>query len=119
MVRGHFGWAQKTRFALRFPASIESEVWLASARGLQDVASRSRCKFIWPQYQDSRHKTGRVHHTLSEHESSFFLAEFSDTIIDIREQFPLIPLDLSTKIAQLLGVGHPVIAYSKQKKSGT
>jgi hypothetical protein len=62
-------------------------------------------------------KTGRVHHTLSEHESSFFyLAEFSDTIIDIREQFPLIPLDLSTKIAQLLGVDHPVIAYSKPKE---
>lgn len=62
-------------------------------------------------------KTGRVHHTLSEHESSFFyLAEFSDSIIDIREQFPLIPLDLSTKIAQLLGVDHPVIAYSKQKE---
>ncbi|HCT4328920.1 TPA: Tn7 transposase TnsA N-terminal domain-containing protein [Morganella morganii] len=62
-------------------------------------------------------KTGRIHHTLSEHESSFFyLAEFCDTIIDIREQFPLIPLDLSTKIAQALGVDHPVIPYSKQNE---
>ena len=48
-------------------------------------------------------KVSRVHHTLSEHETSFFyLAEFSDSVIDIREQFPLLPLDLSIKIAQSL-----------------
>ncbi|PMN90690.1 TnsA endonuclease N-terminal domain-containing protein [Enterovibrio norvegicus] len=62
-------------------------------------------------------KVARAHHMLSEHESSFFyLAEFSDSIIDIREQFPLLPLDLSTKIAQLLDVEHPIMAYSKKKE---
>ncbi|EGR1560720.1 heteromeric transposase endonuclease subunit TnsA [Vibrio parahaemolyticus] len=53
-------------------------------------------------------KSGRTHHTLSEHESCFFyLAEFSDSVIDIREQFPLLPLSLSLKISQSLSVEHP------------
>lgn len=53
-------------------------------------------------------KSGRTHHTLSEHESCFFyLAEFSDSVIDIREQFPLLPLSLSLKISQSIGIEHP------------
>ncbi len=59
-------------------------------------------------------KSHREHHTLSEHESCFFyLAEFCDLVIDIREQFPLLPLDLSIKISKLLGVKHPVIPKSQ------
>ncbi|MCH4296134.1 TnsA endonuclease N-terminal domain-containing protein [Shewanella sp. 3B26] len=62
-------------------------------------------------------KVRRVHHTLSEHESSFFyLAEFSESVIDIREQFPLLPLALSIKIAQTLGVDHP---KNPNRKDGT
>lgn len=53
-------------------------------------------------------KVSRVHHTLSQIETQFFfLAEFSDSVIDIREQFPLLPLDLSFKIAKVMGVEHP------------
>lgn len=53
-------------------------------------------------------KTGRPHHTLSEQESCFFyLAEFSGSVIDIREQFPLLPLPLSLEISQLLATEHP------------
>ncbi|MCT8869349.1 MAG: heteromeric transposase endonuclease subunit TnsA [Shewanella oneidensis] len=53
-------------------------------------------------------KSGRTHHTLSEQETCFFyLAEFSDSVIDIREQFPLLPLTLSLKISKLLDVEHP------------
>ena len=53
-------------------------------------------------------KTKRVHHTLSSIETDFFyLAEFSDSVIDIREQFPLFPLNLSIKIAKALNVKHP------------
>ncbi|WP_436322905.1 TnsA endonuclease N-terminal domain-containing protein [Vibrio cidicii] len=53
-------------------------------------------------------KSGRPHHALSEQESCFFyLAEFSDSVIDIREQFPLLPLTLSLKISKLLDVEHP------------
>ena len=62
-------------------------------------------------------KINRIHHTLSEHESSFFyLAEFCDSVIDIREQFPLLPLNLSVKIAQQLDVPHPIIFPSKSKE---
>ena len=53
-------------------------------------------------------KSGRTHHTLSEQESCFFyLAEFSDSVIDIREQFPLLPLSHTLKISTLLDVVHP------------
>lgn len=53
-------------------------------------------------------KTSRIHHTLSEQETCFFyLAEFSNSVIDIREQFPLLPLTLSLKISQLLDIEHP------------
>lgn len=53
-------------------------------------------------------KSGRIHHALSEQETCFFyLAEFSDSVTDIREQFPLLPLTLSLKISKLLDVEHP------------
>ncbi len=59
-------------------------------------------------------KTNREHHLLSENESCFFyLAEFCDSIIDIREQFPLLPLDLSVKIAKTIGVAHPIVPQTK------
>src|SRR5690625_7154411 len=51
---------------------------------------------------------------LSEHESCFFyIAEFCDSVIDIREQFPLLPLDLSVKIAKTFGVDHPIVPGTK------
>jgi len=53
-------------------------------------------------------KTERIHHTLSSIETEFFyLAENCDSVIDIREQFPLFPINLSIKIAEALGVDHP------------
>lgn len=53
-------------------------------------------------------KTQRVHHLLSSIESQFFyLSEFSDSVIDIREQFPLLPINFTQKIAQIIGVKHP------------
>lgn len=60
-------------------------------------------------------KTKRVHHLFSEHESCFFyLAEFCDSVVDIREQFPLLPLTLSVKIAKILDVKHPAHPQSKE-----
>ena len=54
---------------------------------VQDVNSRGNSAKI------DGIKSNRTHHTLSEHETCFFyLAEFSDSVIDIREQFPLLPL---------------------------
>lgn len=47
----------------------------------------------------------------SEH---FYLAEFSNSVIDIREQFPLLPLNYTQKVAKTLGVEHP--KYPKTKE---
>lgn len=55
-------------------------------------------------------KTGRVHHFLSSKEAQlFYILEHRDDVIDIREQFPLLPLELSQKIARTLGVKHPTV----------
>ena len=51
-------------------------------------------------------KTGRTHHLLSLLELTFFfLAEF---VLDIREQFPLLPQRETLAIAKQLGITHPV-----------
>lgn len=53
-------------------------------------------------------KTFRQHSTLSGLETEFFyLAEFNDAVIDIREQFPLLPLTLTQNIARIIDVEHP------------
>lgn len=60
-------------------------------------------------------KTNRVHHLFDDREIDlFFLFEWSDSIIDIKEQFPLIDLDLAMKIATDMGIEYP-----KDAKSGT
>ncbi|GKU76631.1 TnsA endonuclease N-terminal domain-containing protein [Paenibacillus sp. L3-i20] len=52
-------------------------------------------------------KTARIHHTLSEHERKFlYLCEWSDRIIDIREQWPLLPIQKTIEIAEQLGITH-------------
>ncbi|PSJ45243.1 heteromeric transposase endonuclease subunit TnsA [Zobellella endophytica] len=59
-------------------------------------------------------KINRCYTSLSENESCFFyLAEFSDSVIDIRDQFPLLPLDLSIRISCALGLKHPTIPSTK------
>jgi len=51
---------------------------------------------------------------LSEDKSTYFyLVEFHESVIDIREQFLLLPIGLSIKIASYLGVVHPTIPDSK------
>lgn len=77
---------------------VDYKPWLR----VQDVKSRGIRSEIYGI------KIPRVHHLLSSIESEFFyLAEFSDTVIDIREQFPLLPLNISSKIAKTIGVEHP------------
>ncbi|MGI2029397.1 TnsA endonuclease N-terminal domain-containing protein [Endozoicomonas acroporae] len=61
-------------------------------------------------------KINRDHHTLSKQETEFFyLAEFSDVVIDIREQFPLLPLDLSVRISKTIGIDHPEVPSTNTK----
>ncbi len=53
-------------------------------------------------------KTGRIHHTLSEHERKYlYYCEWLDGVSDIREQWPLLPLEKTIEIAEQLGIKHP------------
>jgi hypothetical protein len=61
------------------------------------------------------HKVQRIHHLMSSIETElFYLLEFSDNVIDIREQFPILPLNLSLKVAKHIGVEHPIHPKSKE-----
>ncbi|MEH2136712.1 TnsA endonuclease C-terminal domain-containing protein [Nostoc sp.] len=53
-------------------------------------------------------KTNREHHLFSDNEKRlFYVFEWSDAIVDIREQFPLLDLDLSMSIAEEMAINHP------------
>ncbi len=54
-------------------------------------------------------KINRDHHLLSNHERDYFyILEFSDIVVDIREQFPLLQLEETLGIAEELGFVHPI-----------
>ena len=69
---------------------------------VQDVPSQglaSRVKGV---------KTGRVHHLLSQLEHRCFLIlDWSEQVTDIREQYPLLPLEETVALAESLGIKHP------------
>lgn len=53
-------------------------------------------------------RTGRVHHLFSDLEFTIFLIyDVPNRILDIREQFPLLPLEETLEIAKEIGVKHP------------
>ncbi|NHN31615.1 TnsA endonuclease N-terminal domain-containing protein [Paenibacillus agricola] len=54
-------------------------------------------------------KSGRLHHFFSEHFelAHFFQMEWSMSITDLREQYPLLPLEKTLFIAEKLGIKHP------------
>lgn len=69
---------------------------------IQDAASKGRVTRL------RGIKTNRQHEFLSDMERDYFyLLEYSDIIEDIREQFPLLPLDLTEEISSELGIKHP------------
>ncbi|MDU5080986.1 TnsA endonuclease N-terminal domain-containing protein [uncultured Tissierella sp.] len=69
---------------------------------IQDVASLGRATRL------KGIKTNRQHEFLSDLERNYFyILEYSDTVIDIREQFPLLPLEETVLIAKELGIEHP------------
>jgi len=52
--------------------------------------------------------TGRIHHLMSNLELSlFYLLDWSDDIIDIREQYPLVDLSLAIDIAERANIRYP------------
>ena len=77
---------------------VDYKPWLL----VQDVPSQglaSRVKGV---------KTGRVHHLLSQLEHRCFLIlDWSGRVTDIREQYPLLPLEETVASAESLGIKHP------------
>lgn len=91
----------------------EFEKWIKEGRGsgiginykpwlkIQDVSSLGRSTRL------KGIKTSRQHEFLSDLERNYFyLTEYSDFIFDIREQFPLLPLEETIVIADELGIKH-------------
>ena len=59
-------------------------------------------------------KTRRVHHFLSQLELNYFyLLEWSEKVVDIREQYPLLPIEETVAIAQQCQIRHPVDPKTK------
>lgn len=53
-------------------------------------------------------KIERIHHLLSDLERAYFLVcEFSEDVVDIREQYPLLPVESTQAIARAIGVRYP------------
>lgn len=75
----------------------EYKPWLT----VQDISSHGRSSRIYS------FKTGRGHHLFSDIETAvFLLLDWSDHVVDIREQFPL-DRDETRRIAADMGVRHP------------
>ena len=53
-------------------------------------------------------KTGRIHHLLSNNEMRlFYLLDWSDDVLDIREQYPLLDLRKAIKISEAAQIRYP------------
>ncbi len=77
---------------------IDYKPWLT----IQDVPSKGRSSRI------PSTKIPREHHLLSDNERGIFLLlDWSDDVMDVREQFPL-DRDITRKIANEMGVVHPM-----------
>lgn len=60
-------------------------------------------------------KTKRVHHLLSNLELSYFyILEWSPVVFDIREQYPLLPLEETLAIAEQCDIRHPTDPKTKE-----
>lgn len=69
---------------------------------IQDIASKGYAT------RDKGWKTNRIHHFLSDLELKYlYTLEWSPFVEDIREQYPLLPLEKTLAIAEELGVEHP------------
>ena len=90
------------------------EKWIKEGRGsgigadykpwlnIQDVSSLGRSTRL------RGIKTNRQHEFLSDLERNhFYITEYSDFVVDIREQFPLLQLEETIVIANELGIKHP------------
>lgn len=61
-------------------------------------------------------KAKRKHDFFSNNESNYFFnVEFADSVLDIREQFPLLPIEETINISQELGIKHPTDPNSQEE----
>jgi len=75
----------------------------------QDISSKGRSTKL------PGIRVKREHHFVSDHEKrTFLIAEYQPSIIDIREQFPLLPLSLAQDIAEQAGISYPKHPVTKQ-----
>jgi len=101
-------------FVAKRKRTSKVDEWIKGGRGtgsgagyqpwlkIQDVSSLGRSTRL------KGIKTGRQHEFLSDLERNYFyLTEFSDVVLDIREQFPLLPQEETIVIAEELGIKHP------------
>jgi hypothetical protein len=64
--------------------------------------------------RDPGWKTGRLHHLMSDQETHYlYLLEWSDLVLDIKEQFPLLDLESAQAIAFDMGIDYPIDRHSK------
>ncbi|WP_245586520.1 TnsA endonuclease N-terminal domain-containing protein [Metapseudomonas resinovorans] len=70
---------------------------------VRDVPSQGRSRIV------KGLKVGRTYHLLSDLEYYYFLVcDYSNQIIDFREQFPLLPVSETQRCANELGIAHPM-----------
>ncbi|MEO4014124.1 TnsA endonuclease N-terminal domain-containing protein [Pseudomonas rossensis] len=75
---------------------------------VQDVPSHGRSRKV------QGAKVDRIHHLLSDLEYWYLLiAEFSPEVLDIREQYPLLPVSTVQSIAHALNIRYPVYLGTK------
>lgn len=80
-------------------SGIEYKPWLH----IQDVSSLGRSTRL------KGNKVPRQYEFLSDLERDYFyLLEFSDVVVDIREQYPLLPMEETLLISEGLGIKHPI-----------
>jgi hypothetical protein len=69
---------------------------------VQDVPSRGRSRKVLGM------KVNRIHQVLSDLEYRYLtVLEFSERVVDIREQYPLFPTEEAQQIAAQLGIAYP------------
>jgi len=69
---------------------------------IHDFSSRGRVSRVFS------YKTNRIHHFLSRNELYYFyLLEWSDKVLDIREQYPLLDVERAIYVAMNAGIKYP------------
>lgn len=84
----------------------KNKPWLLT----HDVASEGRA------WRTKGWKTERTHHLLSDFEHDYQLInDWDPSVIDIREQYPLLPLEETLAIAEECNIRHPSVPHSTKR----